>query len=109
MKASDVYVFYKSRSLCCHEELLHVYWFVPTATRIKESVLCAHLASFQTFSIRLIQEFVVHINSLRMSADDARLVNDVVDLFQVDLKTGLAIEEACYAQVCLHNQHFHES
>ncbi|XP_042587906.1 methylglutaconyl-CoA hydratase, mitochondrial-like [Cyprinus carpio] len=75
------------------------FWFVPTATRRKESVLCAHLASFQTFSIRLIQEFVVHINSLRMSADDARLVNDVVDLFQVDLKTGLAIEEACYAQV----------
>lgn len=36
-------------------------------------------------------------------------VDVVLVLFQVDLKTGLAIEEACYSQVCLHNDNLHES
>lgn len=70
--------------------------------------MCAFVIISDLSSLAANTVIVVHINSLRMTTDDARLVNDV-DLFQVDLKTGLAIEEACYAWVCLHNQPFHES
>lgn len=75
----------------------------------RKCVVCAFIIISDLSSLAANTVIVVHINSLRMTTDDARLVNDVVDLFQVDLKTGLAIEEACYAQVCLHNQCFHES
>lgn len=70
--------------------------------------MCAFVIVSDLSSLAANTVIVVHINSLRMTTDDTRLVNDAVDLFQVDLKTGLAIEEACYTQVCLHNQHFHE-
>ncbi len=92
------------------EELLHIYWMVcfHSYKEKRKCVVCAFVIVSDFSSLAANTVIVIHINSLRMTTDDTRLVSDAVDLFQVDLKTGLAIEEACYTQVCLHNQHFHE-
>lgn len=79
-------------------------WFIPARPQGEKKVfvytynIISDLSSPAANAV-----IVVHINSLH----DARLAYVVVHLFQVDLKTGLAIEEACYAQVCLHNEHLH--